>query len=237
MLRRAVVLSACLLAFLSATPAFAQDGKASHWGVIFSFTPTWKANQTFQDLFLVEDVNETFEGSEFTIGVARGSTLGGNWGVSYVRKSIKDGFTTTSSYSQSEPNFTFQSTLTNTFQKTYYEGVEVHLFVPFANIKNRVQIGLNVAGGVGFPKGNVYQVYDSTTTNTFPGFPPTVTHQHDEMTQQAKDVILSIQPLGKVEAQGSIIVTPAFKINVSGGLNLPSVAAFRIGAVYLIGAK
>jgi hypothetical protein len=115
--------------------------------------------------------------------------------------------------------------------------VEVHKFIPFANIKNRVQIGLNIAGGVGFPKGNVFQVYDSTTTTTNPGFPPNTFHQHEEMTQPAKDAILSIQPLGKVEAQGSFIVARGLKINVSGGLNLPSVAAVRIGAVYLIGAK
>lgn len=237
MLRRAVVLVVCLLTFLSAAPAFAQDGKAPHWGVIFSFTPTWKAHETFQDLFLIEDAGQKFEGDEFTIGVARGSTLGGNWGVSYVRKRIKDGFTTTTHDSQTETNFSFQSTETSEFQNVYVEGFEVHKFIAFANIKNRVQIGLNVAGGVGFPKGNVRTVYDATFVNTFPGFPPQVQTQHEDMTQPAKDVILSIQPLGKVEAQGSFIITPGLKINVSGGLNLPSVTAFRIGAVYLFGAK
>ena len=41
----------------------------------------------------------------------------------------------------------------------------------------------------------------------------------------------------KVEVQGAIIVTPQFKIKLAGGMNAPSAAAFRVGFVYLIGAK
>jgi hypothetical protein len=42
--------------------------------------------------------------------------------------------------------------------------------------------------------------------------------------------------LFKVEVEGAVIVTPAFKIRVAAGANNPGLSA-RVGAVFLLGAK
>lgn len=242
MLRRAVVLAACLLAILPASPAFAQDGKTKHWGVSFSYTPSWKGADFWQDMLLVENADPPFEGNEFTIGFVRGATLGGDWGVSYVRKAIKDGFSTTSTetISGSIPGGTYtnQSTDVLVFQKVYYDGIEVHFFIPFVNIKNRVQIGINAGGGLGWTKGNIQETSDSVytfTPTTGPPQAPQISHQVTE--GPATDVILAYQPLGKVEGQVAFIAAPGLKIKASVGMNIPSNVAFRIGAVFLFGAK
>lgn len=40
----------------------------------------------------------------------------------------------------------------------------------------------------------------------------------------------------KLEAEGAVILTPALKLKIAGGLNFPSVS-FRTGVVYLIAAR
>ncbi len=45
------------------------------------------------------------------------------------------------------------------------------------------------------------------------------------------------QPLGKVEGQAAFILAPSVKVKVGGGFNMPSAACFRVGVVFLIGAK
>jgi len=238
MLRRspaAFVLS-CFILLAGVAPAFAQEQKPKYWGVEFSYTPTWKADRTMQDMLYIEG-DPLLEGTEFTFGVARGSALGGNWGVSYVRKSINDGSTVTFSEQQSGPNFAFSSTETSVMQKVFLQGVEVYTFIPFVNIKNRVQIGVNVGGGIASVKGTIHQTRD--TSNTFiPSVgPPQTTFEHEEETLPASEVILSLQPLGRVEAMAAFIIVPGLKAKISAGFNMPSAIAFRIGAVYLIGAK
>jgi hypothetical protein len=55
-------------------------------------------------------------------------------------------------------------------------------------------------------------------------------------TLSAKDELLPIFPLGKIEALGSFIVMPALKVQVAVGMNFPATSG-RIGLVYLIGAQ
>jgi hypothetical protein len=43
--------------------------------------------------------------------------------------------------------------------------------------------------------------------------------------------------LGRVEVLAAVILAPGLKVFAGGGLNLPSAAAFSVGAVYLIGAR
>ena len=45
------------------------------------------------------------------------------------------------------------------------------------------------------------------------------------------------QPLGKVEGQAAFILAPSVKVKVGGGFNMPSAVCFRVGVVFLIGAK
>ena len=240
MLRRSLL--PCSLAFLlmaaTAAPAFAQAGSEppSSWGVFVNFAPSWTGNSTFTEIFLMEGEG-TVEGSDFSIGLARGKTLGGHWGVGYTRKKYKDGTTLVASESGSEGNSSYTSTETLVFRNVYLDAIEFFSFIPFATIKKRVQVGLNVGGGAGFPKGTIDQTFVQSSTFTPPTGPPQTQTSTESESGPAKDYIFGIQPLFRLEIVGAFIVAPGAKVTVGGGLNAPSMFAFSIGAVYLIGAK
>jgi hypothetical protein len=221
--------------------AQAQGTKDSHWGVAASSTPKWTIAEPMRKVLFEGD--GTIKGSEFTFGLVRGSTRGGDWGVSFVRKPFKDGSGETSTDqqcfnpAQTQCAMTTESTVT---QGVYLNGVQVHWFIAFATIKSRVQVGLNVGAGVATVNGNVVKTKDGFTPSFNQQTPQTglvtLTPTHTVETLPAKDEWLSMFPLGKVEAEGAVIVTPALKIKAAGGLNFPSIG-MRVGVVYLIGAK
>ena len=133
------VLFLVVLIGLLPAPAQAQGTNDSHWGVAASSTPNWTIAEPIRKLFFEEE--GTIKGSEFTIGVVRGSTRGGDWGVSFVRKPFKDGSGEISSDrqcfdpAQRQCVTEHESTLT---QGVYLNGVQVHWFIAFATIKSRV---------------------------------------------------------------------------------------------------
>lgn len=233
------VLFLVVLIGLAPARAHAQGTNDSHWGVAASSTPNWTLAEPIRKLFFEED--GTIKGSEFTIGLVRGSTRGGDWGVSFVRKPFKDGSGETSSdlrcffpAPQTQCATETESTLT---QGVYLNGVQVHWFIAFATIKNRVQVGLNVGGGVGTMNGNVVKTEDGFTPSVNPQTrQATLTPTHTVETLLAKDELLPMFPLAKLEAEGAVIVTPALKVKIAGGLNFPSIG-MRVGVVYLFGAK
>ena len=234
---RTVFALAFLMLAASAAPAFAQANPEppSSWGVFVNFAPSWKGNSTFTDIFLFEGEG-TVEGSDFSIGLARGKTLGGHWGVGYTRKKYKD-TTLVKSESYSEANFSNTSTETLVFHNVYLDAIEFFSFIPFATIKERFQVGLNVGGGAGFPKGTIDSTYVNVSTFFPPTGPPQTQTQTDFESGPAKDYIFGIQPLFRLEIVGALIAAPGLKVTFGGGLNAPSTFAFSVGAVYLIGAK
>jgi hypothetical protein len=233
------VLSFLLVGAIPA-PLLAQ-GDRSHWGVHASFTPQWTLMEPLRKVMFEE--GGTLAGREFTVGVVRGSTRGGEWGVSFVRKPFKDGSGSIEVDSEcfgssAQPNQCATTTTTSLTRGVYLNGVQVHKFVRFANIKDRVQLGMNVGGGIAAVKGQVVETMDGFQVR---GFNPqtgrvTLTPVHSEETQTAKDELLPLFPLAKLEAQGAVILTPALKLQIAGGLNFPS-RSFRTGVVYLLGAR
>jgi opacity protein-like surface antigen len=239
-----------MLAFLSipslaAAQTTAPPAEQKRWGVIATFTPMWKANQALQQgLFWSDpedDSTPLFEGNEFTIGFARGSERGGDWGVSYVRKALKD-FTQTTTYGPDSfcpaPNNcqTYTSTSVRSTHDVIVEGVEVHFFIPFARLANeRVQLGINVGGGMGFSKGTFTETQTDTLTSTLP--PSTQIDTYTSEGDVAGEIVGQIVPLVKAEFQASFRVARGLKINANIGMNAPSAFAFRIGVLYLFGAK
>src|SRR5215217_3475005 len=133
-----------------ATPrsALAQPTKDSHWGVSASFSPQWTSSEKFQELLLME--GDQLAGKEFTVGVVRGSTLGGEWGVSFVRKTFDD-MTITDTQQDCFGTDCFSSTTTTTLRSVYFKGVEFHAAIPFVTIKQRVQLGIVAGGGIAVP--------------------------------------------------------------------------------------
>lgn len=220
---RCRILCICLLSLILPAVASAQG---TRWGVQASFTPTWTGNESFTK-WLVEGVPDV-EGQEWTFGFVRGTMNGGDWGLSYVRKPFKDGSTIVEHDEEcGGPSGCTTFTDTNTMRGVYLRGVEVDFFMPVFS-RGRFQIGINAGGGAGFVEGDV----DVVSVQQDPGQPPfTFTY-----TDKASEVFWPVTPLIKAEAQVAIAVAPGLKIKVGGGLNTPGYA-FRIGAMYLFGAK
>ena len=66
-------------------------------------------------------------------------------------------------------------------------GIEAHKFFSFGTIADRVQLGLNIAGGMGSPRGTFEQT--STNESTLsgpPGFPPQTFSSTDTYTSPAE---------------------------------------------------
>jgi hypothetical protein len=239
----AIVGQAVLLAFAltAALPgaAFAQGDDDTHFGVGVSFAPNWKSRNDMLATIGLEEDSGSFEGSEFTIGFVRGRTLGGDWGVSYVRKPFKDTSQTSSSSDSGSCGtgctFSNSQTVTTTFNDVYLRGIEVHFAPVFVTIADRVQIGMHIAGGIAVPEGTIDETFAFTSSSTFQGQTFTDTFS-DSSTSPAKDVLFSKIPLFKVEVQGAVILAPGLKLKVSGGLNNPGMGV-RVGAVYLFGAN
>jgi hypothetical protein len=236
---RSTVVALFLLAIIPASAAAQapEPGKASHWGVRFTYTPSWEITDQLKNLLFDDEETGTISGSnEFTIGFARGSTLGGDWGVSYVRKPWDDGSgpisTDTQCLTPTNCATLTESTLT---QGAYLDGVEVHWTPTFVTIKNRVQVGLNVAGGIGFMKGDVVISETGEEFAFGPGGATKVPVNRSEVVP-AKDELLSFFPLFKLEGAVSFIVAPGLKARFAAGANFPAYS-WNIGAVYLIGAK
>ena len=141
---------------------FFQDEGEELWGVGGSYTTKWVSPREFRWLIGAEDVD--LQGGDYRIGFVRGRLLGGEWGLSYVRQTVKEGSAV--SLSRSFPDdVDLSRCLPEAFDDgdcgVFYEtnsglmlrGFELHRFIPFATFSDRVQIGMNVAAGGGWYKG------------------------------------------------------------------------------------
>lgn len=210
----------------------------AHWGIGFSVTPSWEITDQLTNLFdLDEGDSVNLTGTEFTIGILRGSTRGGDWGVSYVRKPFDDG---SGGVDVGEDCFTATvcrpTTETTVTQDVVYNGVEAHKFMAFLK-KPRVQAGLNIAGGVGKPSGTIITITDRFEPTGFnqqgpTGFKPV----HEEESSPAEEELFAYMPFFKLEGEADIVLAPGLKVKIAGGFNFPAYA-FRVGAAYRFGAK
>jgi hypothetical protein len=232
--RIAAIFAVCVF---FAVKAFAQE---SSWGVSGAFVPSWtvpSGNAVFKAMFNADAVD--INGSEFRIGFVRGRTLGGDWGVSFVRRKLKDGSTLSSDvYIDPELPGVEQGEVT-TLRNVEITGVEVHKFSPFGTIAKRVQIGLLFGGGVGSSKGEL-DTRNVSVNYSFVGNRMIQTPVETRETLDAKELVYpgnGLVALGRLELAVAAIVAPGFKVRASGGLAFPGMHTFSVGGVYLIGAK
>lgn len=218
-----VRITAALFAVLaSCLPAVAQVQR-THWGVSAGVTPQWEVPNTFKQLFDADSV--TFEGRDLRIGIVRGATFGGDWGISFIRKDVSDRSNVSRPSGQCLGCGQFL-----TSPDVRMTGIEFHRFMPFGTLKDRVQIGMTFAGGVAELKGSV-RVDAVTPAGT------------DTQSVEAKNVFapwmhnLRVVPLGRIELTGAAILGPGLKLRAGGGLDFPGYNRFNVALVYLFGAR
>lgn len=243
------LLSLALCAALLPAIASAQDG--SHWGAAFSVNPTWKASDNVKVLWNADN-GVDIKSTDFAIGLARGRARGGDWSVSYIRKSFKNGSTVDGVETRCDQGVSgcFKSGSFKTLRDTKLSGLLAMKYINFATIKNRVQVGLNVGGGFGTLKGNVDVVdYDVNVSCNNRGQCTGTQTQHATVADAGGEVCgengdcdrtlfgISKFPIGTVEAAVGVLVAPGVKLRMAGGLDFPGTSSFTISTVYLIGAK
>jgi hypothetical protein len=197
-------------------PASAQIDDTS-WGITAGVSPQWSMPGTiFAELFDASRLD--VKGPEFRVGVIRGTTLGGEWGVSLVHKRLSK-----------ESTIELQGSddlLTVVTDDAELIGIEVHRFFPFARAGS-VQIGANLGGGIAQLRGFVTGTYiGSTTTNFTVPFPDAFT-----VTDRQIDWL----PVGRAELAAAVPVGERLKIRVSGGLNIPGFQVVSLSFSYLLG--
>jgi hypothetical protein len=235
----AAVVLVCLLAI--PTSVLAQSEK-SHWGVVVAFTPEWSvASGVFEDLF--ETKPNDLTGSEFQIGIARGRTQSGDWGVSLVRRKVKEGSTIGAREEQCDTGgsntqgcFIFGDVYA--YNDVMLTGFEVHKYLPFVTIKRRLQIGINFSGGMGVYSGTATQThYDSESVFVPPNSfrivekPPVTTPGIEAKTL----FVMENVPLGKLELAVAGILAPGLKVRIGYGLDFPGYPIFSVAGVALFG--
>ena len=233
-MRLVFAVAACIA--VCAAPTAAQTN-SSHWGVSVNFAPKWETPEQAGYLFDTEP--QDFSGSEFRVGLVRGRDLGGEWGISYIRKNIKDGSTLGEVEEQC-----FDPGACALFGELYFyngvtvDGVILHKFMPFATIARRVQIGLTVGGGIGRWKGTAEGVEYNAEFSLVDNSTIVVTQTETRFPVDPEELfVVKPMPLGEVQLSVAAILAPGLKLRASGGVNFPGYQTFSIAASYLFGAR
>jgi hypothetical protein len=220
-----------------------SNAKASHWGVVFSGTPSWYVPNSIIDK-IASGGGATIVGSQFTIGIVRGRAMSGDWGVTFVHERVKDGSNGFSN--DTSCGFTngpisggcFNTSGAAVAQGVKMNGVQVHKFIPFGTIKRRVQLGLELAGGFGSLSGTL-QKTSSDITNVLMNPKTgqrtavlTTTVTTEDVTAELPNKV----PLGHLTVVAAAIITPAIKVRWEGGMLMPGQSFSTIVVTFLFGA-
>lgn len=235
MKRGLIVVVAAVVLLVGASTGLAQDARQSHWGISASLVPRWSFPDALADVW---DLESDMTGSEFRAGVVRGSDGGGDWGVSFVKKTIDD-----NSVVQLREQACVQlpggaaECARGAYHRTRgagMRGVEAYLFMPFATIR-RTQIGVTLAGGVAQIQGTSDRFIEHLIVNG-----STVTRGTDSIgaapfkeTFQELPQDWTVTPIGRVELGVGYLVAPGFKIRASAGVNFPGFHRIGFHAQYL----
>jgi hypothetical protein len=216
-------MSRTTLAIILALLGAAADARAQEdqWGISVGLTPSWQTGDPVKALFRADQID--MQGSEVRIGVVRGISLGGDWGFSFVNKTIEDDSTLDVDVSQCSRGSC--GTFYRTMDQTRLTGLEFHQYQPFRTWRERVQLGMVGAVGVGWLRGRVSKRtiteegdVESFDANVGELFPPST----------------SVVPLARLEIVVAGIVMPSLKVRAGGGFSMPGYHTFAVTVMYLI---
>jgi hypothetical protein len=231
----------------------------SFWGVGGSFAPTWTTSSKWGERLFNAQLAD-FGGSEFRVGIVRGRSGSGDWGVSLVRKRLKTGSTVVRDLSAPGSSTTTYRAIADVWST----GVEVHGFLPFLSIGRDTQIGVILAGGVANNFSGTVQrqvegpihansPYEGGPLIEVPQGPGFIVDDRGNVievgpgeTVARDDVVASnlyrvsgwdvpIQVLGRAELAVAFDVRPGVRLRASGGFNFPGFPAFSVEMVYFPG--
>jgi len=236
MTRADAAIGTLLIALFAIAPTASAQGRDSHWGVSASLVPRWSFPEALANVWNMET---DMRGAEFRVGIVRGSDLGGDVGVSFVKKRVADDSTVFLRESACVDVAGGRSACArgayHITQDAGMTGVEAHVFMPFTTIRNRVQIGATFAGGVArfdgttdrFLEHLVVSGQNVTVVNESLGTGPFKESLQD-FPQDWK-----VAPIGRVDLGVGILMRPGLKLRVTGGVNFPGYNVFGLHVHYL----
>jgi hypothetical protein len=240
-----------LLVVIPATSANAQRDRLlvepsppAEWGVTFSFQPRWDIVPSGlaplagaeRDEIEAPDGSSTLSGSTWSIGFARGRVLGADWGVSFVQTRIRrDSVIDRLHLSDCPPTSCFTDNQRLTFREVTAIGPEVHFYIPFFTIKERVQVGIELAGGGAHFRGRAEAdgfEFDSSSSG-----PPVSTpvHLNGEVTEITDEIFYEGVPWtlqGRIEPGVAVILSSRMKLHASAGFHYPGTTYFSLKTTY-----
>lgn len=199
-----------------------RAGAQDQWGVNVSVTPSWTTGPGIKALFNADAID--LHGSEVRLGFVRGLDIEGDWGLSFVSTTIAPDSTVDVNVSPCSRGTC--GTFLRTADQTRLTGFEFHQYQPFITWRDRVQLGMVGAVGLGWLRGQVQK--------------RTITDASDVESSSASASELyppskSVVPLARIEVAVAGIIVDGFKIRASGGFGMPGYHTFNIAFVYLFG--
>ena len=202
----------------------ARAGAEDQRGVNVSLTPSWQSGPGVTALFNADRVD--LHGSEIRIGFVRGLDIEGDWGFSFINTSFAPNSTVDADVAPCSSHGTC-GTFLRTVDKLHMTGFEFHQYQPLKTWRERVQLGMIGAVGLGWMHGQIekHTLSDSSdlvvTTDAGEIFPPSK----------------SVMPLVRIEIAAAGIIVPGFKVRASGGFGMPGYHTFNISFIYLIASR
>jgi hypothetical protein len=200
-----------VLLILSALPASAAaQSRDKYWGIAGTVAP-WRAGDEFKGLYDAQGLD--MSGNDLRVGVTRGSTLGSEWAILYLRRRIAEGGTIVGRHETYE----FR-------QDVRLTGVMAEAYGAFVTIADRAQIGGVAAAGLARAEGMVRRVSGAPDVEA-----------RKALTLFASEV--RAQLLLRAELAAAFKLAPGAKVRVSGGFAWPGTTVVTVTAMYFFGER